>query len=220
MSLLPIPSINFFPSGYDKTDPKLTALSDKIDSIFTAIENETFQLAWLKQPEKCPAKYLDELGYMYNAGLLQSDSDRTKRQKISSAIASHKIRGSWVNHAKIIIDAITGYSAVIFRGADADDFILCGDGVLEAGTDWAILGGDGTSPYGFSLIGSGSEVEIPGNIYINLHPGIYTAVLSSDQIAQIVLNIAMDIVPAYMIVYLGYLDSTGSFIVYSGGTIS
>ena len=46
---------------------------------------------------------------------------------------------------------------------------VTGDGVVESTTDWAILGGDGSAPYGMSLIGDGTEIEIWGNIYIDCH---------------------------------------------------
>ena len=221
MSLFPTPSLNYFPKSYrDNPSDGITALSSALDYQINGLETEILQLAWLKQIEKCPSQFLDEFGYLFSAGLLNSDSDRTKRQKIKSAIMTQKRRGSWVDNAKPVIDAITGYSSAIFNTGDQDDWILTGDGVIEGSTDWAILGGNGTAPYGMSLIGLGSEVEIPGNIYINLHQGIYIAVLTAEQIYQIVVNIKTDIVPAYMIIYLGYVDSTGIFQVYSGGILN
>jgi len=69
-------------------------------------------------------------------------------------------------------------------------------------------------------VGDGTEVEIWGNIYIDLHYGIHTAVLSASQIEQIVTDISMDIVPAYVRVYLGYVPVTGGFTIYSGGIIT
>jgi hypothetical protein len=218
--MLPIPSINFFPQGYqDNPTDAITALAGKIDDIFSALEQETFDLLWLKNVERCPSKYLNELGYMLNAGLQKIDTDRIKRQKIYKAIQSHKIRGSWIDHAKIIIDAITGYSAVMFVASASDDWILGGDGIIELDSPWAILESGVDDPYGMNLIGEGTEIEISGNIYINCHDGIKGSTLTSDQINNIVNQIKDDIVPAYMRIYLGYIDTDDSFVVYTDGII-
>jgi hypothetical protein len=192
----------------------------KLDSIIQSIFDDVLNITNLFDIVKCPVMFLDQLGYMINAGILQTDSETTKRIKIKTAIASHKKRGSWKYHVKSIIDSITLYSAVIFRGFDSDDWIQCGDGILEVGTDWAVLGGDGTSPYGMSLIGEGTEIEIQGNIYIDCHDGVHVSTLTANQIQQIRDNISIDIVPAYMRIYLGYVDLIGSFVVYPNGVIA
>ena len=219
--MLPIPTINYIPKILrERATSETTALTDKMDTDIFAWFNDTKNIDQLLDVDQCPSSYLVFLGNMLSAGVQTIDSDRTKRQKIYSAIQTHKRRGSWVAHAKLIIDAITGYNAVRFITTDEDDWILCGDGSLEVGTSWAILGGDGTAPYGMALVGDGTEVEIWGNIYIDLHYGIHTAVLSASQIEQIVTDISMDIVPAYVRVYLGYVPVTGGFTIYSGGIIT
>ena len=75
---------------------------------------------------------------------------------------------------------------------------------------WAALGADGIDDdLGISLIGSGLEIEVAGNIYIDVD----NAVLTAGEQEQI--RVAMlDIVPAYMKVHFGYLDGTGTFIEY------
>lgn len=218
--MLPIPSINFVPKIYrDNVTTGVTQLTDELDDQIEAWRDSILNLGNLKKTMQCPEKFLIELGELFAAGLLQNDSELAKREKIAGAIASHKIRGSWTEHAKLILDATTGYSASIFRAMDSDDWICTGDGVIEAGTDWAILEGGVTDPYGMGLIGLGSEIEIAGNIYIDCHTGVFTGVLTADQIAKMVSDIATDIVPAYMRIYLGYGNVTGGFTVYAGGTI-
>lgn len=219
--MLPIPSINFIPKVFkDKNQSEMISFTNFLDSEFTDWFTAVKDIECLLDVDCCPADFLIYLGNMLAASVNTVDSERTKRQKIYEAIQTHKKRGSWTNHAKIIIDAITGYDARFYKTTDADDWILCGDGDIETGVNWAILGGDGTAPYGMSLIGDGTELEIWGNIYIDCHYGIYTAVLSAAQIEQIVNDIAMDIVPAYVRVYLGYVNTSGQFVVYTGGTIS
>lgn len=219
--MLPLPSKDYIPKIYrDAEQNEMNAFCQKLDSIIESIFDDVLNLTTLFDVVKCPAIFLDQLGCMLNAGLLQNDSEQTKRVKIKSAIESHKKRGSWKYHAKLIIDSITGYSAVIFRGFDSDDWIQCGDGILEVGTDWAVLGGDGNPPYGMSLIGEGTEIEIQGNIYIDCHDGIHVSTLTAAQIQQIRDNISYDIVPAYMRIYLGYIDAVGSFVIYPNGVIA
>lgn len=219
--MLPIPTIDYIPKILrERATLETVAFTDKMDTDILAWFRDIKNIDQLLDVDQCPSNYLTLLGNMLSASVQTIDSDRTKRQKIYSAIQTHKRRGSWVAHAKLIIDAITGYNAVRFITTDEDDWILCGDGSLELGTSWAILGGDGTAPYGMTLVGDGTEVEIWGNIYIDLHYGIHTAVLSASQIEQIVADIARDIVPAYVRVYLGYVPTTGGFTTYSGGIIT
>jgi|WetSurMetagenome_2_1015567.scaffolds.fasta_scaffold253498_2 hypothetical protein len=218
--MLPIPFLKYFPKLY-QNDPKAQFLASKMDSIFTAIKNDILGLKRLNRADECPAQFLSELDFTLQANVKKGDSEYTKRKKISTAIATQKKRGTWQNDAKIRIDSITTYSSDIFRASSSDDWILCGDGVTENDQNyWASMGVDGIDDkLGIALIGDGTEIEIQGNIYINLHSGIYTAVLSAAQIAQIVDEISTDIVPAYMRIYLGYADITGSFNLYPGGII-
>ncbi len=218
--MLPIPVQNFLPKVFrDNTDETTVALCAYIDALLDGLMTEVINLRYLGDIDRCPAAALNYLGYAVNAGIKTNDSEQTKRAKIRGAIKTHKNRSTWESHCKIIIDAITGYDSAIFEWRDEDDWILCGDGIIEAGTSWATLGGDGVAPLGMLLLGAGTEPAIRGNIYIDLHPGVHTAVLTAAQIAQIVDNIAYDVVPCYMKIYLSYIDTTGALAVYSGGTI-
>jgi phage tail-like protein len=218
--MLPYPFENFIPKLFKEnlTDSG-QALCDKMDEYMETAKSDILTILTLNDIDTCPEKFLNILGYTVCAPINSGDSERTKRKKIYTAIESHKTRGSWQLHAKNIIDSITGYSAEISQGYDTDDWILCGDGVLELDTDWSILAAGDASPYGFAFVGYGTEIEIQGNIYINCHYGIYTAVLTAAQIVEIIYNIETDVVPAYCRVYLGYINTSGQFIIYSGGTI-
>jgi hypothetical protein len=219
--MIPIPFLNYIPKLFrDNATAETTALCNKADANIEAWLSDATNIQYLLDVERCPNNFLFSLGDYLAAGLKSQDSDRTKRQKIYKAIVTHKFRSTWTYSAKIIIDAITGYDARIYTAADSDDWILTGDGIVEVGTSWALLYDGATDPYGFSLIGDGTEIEIQGNIYINCHYGITASTLSAAQIADIVAQIGTDIVPAYMRIYLGYLDGTGAFIVYAGGTIT
>jgi len=219
--MLPVPFLSYIPKLFrDNTTAETTALCDKVDTNLEAWLADAVNMQYLLDVERCPAGFLIQLGNYLSAGIKAQDSETTKRQKIYKAIVTHKFRSTWTYSAKIIIDSITGYDARIATASDSDDWILTGDGVIEVGTSWALLYDGVTDPYGLSLIGAGTEIEIQGNIYINCHYGITASTLTAAQIADIVAQIEFDIVPAYMIIYLGYLDGTGAFINYAGGTIT
>lgn len=219
--MLPIPTIDYIPRLFkDKSDSETISLTNKMDEYILSVLEEVKGLDKLLDIEQCPAKFLDYLGYIVNAGILQGDGETTKRTKIAGAIEAHKKAGSWEYQVKLIVDSIAGYDSRIFHATDADDWIMCGDGITEEGVLWGMMEGEGEDPFGLALSGAGDELEIWGNIYIDCHYGIYTAVLTSDQIEQIVASIAEDIAPAYFKVYLGYRTSaTIGFTVYTGGTI-
>lgn len=218
--MLPIPSFRFWPKIF-QGDPRTASTAAKMDTHLTAWGKDTLGLRRLIRPDECPSIFLGVFGYMLNAGILPLDSDQVKRRKIRDAIATHKIRGSWANDAKKRIDNITGLNAVIVTQTGLDDWILCGDGTEPPAFYWAALGVDGIDyGLGISLIGEGTEIEVAGNIYINLHYGITTPVLTAAQIAQIVQELSTDVAAAYYIIYLGYVDGAGMFQIYAGGIIS
>jgi hypothetical protein len=218
--MLPNPFLNYFPKLY-QNDPKAQVLGLKMDSIFSGIKTDIFNLKRLNRCDECPGQFLDELDYLLQSNIKPTDTETIKRKKICNSVSAQKKRGTWEDDSKIRIDFITGYSSSIYTALSSDDWILCGDGMLESSLNyWGSMGADGIdSNLGISLIGEGTEIEIQGNIYINLHVGYYTTVLTAAQIQQIVLEISTDIVPAYMRIYLGYADITGSFNLYSGGII-
>lgn len=164
----------------------------------------------LNDPVKCKDEALTELGYQLSAGILNSDSEILKRIKIAKAIASHKLRSTFAYDVKIKIDLIALGDSVIYRAIDEDDWILCTDGTGPSVYYWSAMGCDGIDDdLGISLIGSGLEVEVAGNIYIDVD----NAALSAADQARIALDIA-DSVPAYFKVHIGYENVGGQFIEY------
>lgn len=214
--MLPIPFLNFIPKAYrDRAQAETIALCDKADDHIVEWRDDIINVVHLLDADRCPAIHLSKLGHLLNADCKQEDSETTKRQKIYRAIQAHKARGSWVYHAKIVIDAITGYSAELLRPADEGDWILVDDGiVLDPASYWAVMGIDATIDMGLSIIGDFTEIEVSGNIYIDCHDGVHTAVLTAAQIAKIVSEFEFNIVPAYMRIYIGYLNASGAFVVY------
>lgn len=212
--MLPIPILKFFPKIF-QSDNKAITLAAYIDSIILSVKRDIFQLPRLYKADEINSLYLTELGYFLNANIQNIDTDITKRKKIFKSISTHKIRGTWKFDVKIRIDNITGYDSEIIYIQDSSDWILTGDRVSEnqyLGT----MGADGVDDgLGLNLIGEGIEIEIPGNIYIDLHSGVHTAVLSAAIINQIVNEIKNDVVPAYYRIYLGYLDSSNVFQLYT-----
>jgi len=215
---LPIPFIDFIPKVYkDNSKDSTIALTNKVDTHLTEWLNDIIQLAWLRDPFKINVLFLETLGNMLNAGLVSTDTEAQKRNKIALAVQGHKLRGSFELDAKPKIDAIAGGDSQISRSFDKDDWILVGDGLTPTAFYWAALGVDGLDDeLGISLIGEGTEIEVGGNIYIDVD----NSGLSTAEVDQIVLELSLDIVPAYFIVNIGYLDGTGAFIIYAGGVIS
>lgn len=219
--IIPEDILQHFPKIYrDNPDAGITALKNKINSILLSINTDIDTINAFKDVMRCPAQFLVELGIMLNAGINYMDSEIIKRKKILSAITSHKKRGTWASDAKLRIDAITGYDARISTSIDSSDWIMLGNSD-DPDYYWGTMGVDGVDDsLGLDLIGAGTEIVISGNIYIDCHYGIHTSTLTSDQIAQIVMEIAFDVIPAYYKIYLGYYDVIGAFNVYPGGTIN
>ncbi len=203
---LPIPFVDYLPKIIRQDpDAKAIALAAKMDSIMLGVLEDVIGLNDLRDPARCPADLLVELGDMLAAGILPGDSELIRRRKIASAVQGHKLRGSWAYDAKPKVDAIAGGDAVIFRGYESDDWIMCGDGSLESPTNyWGSMGADGIDLHlGLSLIGEGTEVEVAGNIYVDVD----NAALTPSQV-QAIVDSLVDIVPAYMLVHLGYTTGT------------
>jgi hypothetical protein len=216
--MLPYPSINFFPKLF-ANDVNAIALAAKIDSYILVMKNDVIRIPRLYRADQANSLYLNELGYWLNANIKEFDSEEIKRKKIYNAIATHKVRGTWIYDCKIRIDNITGYNSSLFNLIGTSDWILCGDGISEI-EYYATGGVDGIDDeLGLDLIGDDTEVVIPGNVYIDCHLGIFTPVLTATQISEIVIEIQDDVVPAYYRVQLGYINTSGVFTVYSGGTI-
>lgn len=204
--MLPESIIDYIPTFY-RRDEKLIAFADKIYSILADLKSDTLGLNDLIDPMKIPSNLLKNLGYLLNAGIRASDSETIKRQKIVYAVQAHKRRGSFSLDAKPKIDAIAGGDSQVLHAWLSDDWILVGDGNAPAEAYWASLGADGIDDdLGLALIGSGLEMEVAGNVYIDVDNNSLSAA-EQDQIEAEM----EDVVPAYCYVHFGYINGSGKF---------
>jgi len=211
-SLLPLPFVDQIPRWLkDQGDP--APLADNVDAALESALEETMGLEYLRDPGRAPSSCLDEMGYMFGAELLATDSDSVKREKIATAIARQTNRGLWALDVKPRIDLVSGASASIYTvWTSSYGWLVVG--AADDPTDWmATVGGDGTIG-GLLLVGTGTEPELPGNVYVD----VGTAGLTAAQIAALVYELELDVVPAYFRMFLGYV-SGGEFVVYPGGQI-
>jgi len=220
--MLPIPFKDFIPKIFRK-DPKADSLANKADDHLKEWRKDIFDLLRLIRPDEIPSQYLPELGFLLEAGIKNDDSDKLKRQKIRDAVKGHRFRGTFNLDVKLRLDAITGYSSRILDEDEeeiwgSDDWIMLSDGGATdslVGTKyWGALGVDGIDDkLGIALTG-GDEVWVKVNVYIDLHEGVTTPVLTQDIIDKCVLEM-QDVAPAYFNVYLGYVDSLDRFQLYA-----
>ena len=151
--LLPRPTINHIPP-YDRAEP----LCDKMDKIFSEVQEEIIGLKHIVDPFACKSVALDAFGQMVNANMRKTDSEDIKRHRIYSAIEDNKLFGTW-SRVKNLIDSICGgNSKLVFQKPD-DIWILMGnEQIQELGkSTWAGLGLDEqtaeTNMYGIILEG-------------------------------------------------------------------
>ena len=151
--LLPIPTINHIPP-YDRAEP----LCDKMDKIFSEVQEEIIGLKHVADPFACKSAVLDTFGRMVDANMRKTDSEDIKRHRIYSAIEDNKLFGTW-SRVKGLIDSICGGdSKLVFQEPD-DAWVLMGDKqTQELGkSTWAGLGLDEqtaeTNMYGIALDG-------------------------------------------------------------------
>lgn len=209
--MLPIPFEKYIPKFFERDD-KLEAFADKMDELMSSFKTDTLGLNDFIDSVKIKSGLLTELDFLLNAGVNQTDSDRIKRQKIAKAVQGHKKRGTWKDDAKPKIDAIAGGDAQIIQSTGNDDWIVPGDGLTPSAFYWATMGTDGVDDdLGIAIIGEGNEIEISGNIYIDVDNDS----LTSDQVDQIVLELEEDIAPAYYRIFIGYVNVSGQFITYT-----
>lgn len=188
-----------------------TDLIDQLEEYVLEWSEETFNLVYLKTPERCPASFLDELGNYVNAGITNLDEERTKRQKIRSAVKGHKLRGTWEADVKPKVDAIAGGDSQIFTPSNQADWIMLGAETSDPDVYWATMGMDGVDDdLGIDLVGSFEELVIAGNIAIDVD----NASLTSDELDNIVATLELDILPAYYRINIGYVDGGGNFVSY------
>lgn len=204
--------INYIPKFFNR-DEKLTAFTDKHDSLIDETKQDIINFQNFRDPVR--TAFIEDMALFLNADILNTDSNRIKREKVSKAIQGHKQRGLWEADAKPKIDAIAGGDSEIFRAIDSGDWILFGGESTEMNNYWGTLGTDGIDDnLGLDLIGVGDEVEIAGNIYIDVDNDS----LTTEEVEQIKLSLD-DVVPAYYKVFLGYINLSGQFIVYPNGII-
>jgi len=205
-----------FPEIYkDKDEDSLNALTDKMNEIILSIKTDIRNMANLKCPARCPSWLLDELGYWVSANIQNFNTETVKRKKIEDAIRTHKLRSTWEEDVKLKIDNYVGGDSSIITSVGTDDWILCGDGMTPSSYYWSAFGADGVDlELGISLIGAGTEIEVKGNIYIDID----SSVLTSDQVEELKIELA-DSIPAYYRVFLGYLTGT-IFTQYANGVIN
>lgn len=197
------------PVFYERDD-KVTAFETAFQNVIDNIETDILNLNTLIDPLKIDANFLTILGNHFNAGIVSSDDENTKRIKIAKAVAGHKIRGSFNLDAKPKIDVIAGGDSQILTAIGSGEWMLTGDGNTPSSYYWASLGADGIDDdLGLFLIGAGDEIELPGIIYIDVDNNALTA----DEQESIKLNM-LDVVPAYFKVHFGYIDGSGNFIEY------
>ena len=151
--LLPIPTINHIPP-YDRAEH----LCNKMDKIFSEIQEEIIELKHTADPFACKPVVLDTFGQMVSANMRKTDSEDIKRHRIYSAIEDNKLFGTW-SRVKGLIDSICGGdSKLVFQEPD-DAWILMGnEQTQELGrSTWAGLGLDEqtaeTNMYGIALDG-------------------------------------------------------------------
>lgn len=187
----------------------------KADEDIEDWQNDIKLVQRFKDPIRCPTSFLFELGALFESGLVNSDTERQKRQKIANAVPTHKKRGLFNDDVKIRIDNITGFSSAIFDNKeDIEDWILLGD-FDDPDNEWGALGGDNTDPLGLILTGAGDEGWLDGVTLIDLGNDS----LSQEIIDKIVEELKTDLIPAYFLIILGFVDANDIFIAYSGGVI-
>lgn len=152
--LLPIPTIDHIPP-YDRAEP----LCDKMDKIFSEVQEEIIGLKYIIDPFACKSIVLDTFGQMVNANIRKTDSEDVKRHRIYSAIEDNKLFGTWSRVKDLIDDVCGGDSRLISQEPD-DAWMLMGDEQTQqfGRSTWAVLGLDKqtaeTNIYGIALEGT------------------------------------------------------------------
>ena len=213
--MLPIPFINYIPSLFRIYKNSTTlAMTNKADNHISEWSNDVKNIKYILHPDRCPSGLLNELNTYLSAACLQYDDDLTKRKKIANAVRSHKFRGTWEDHTKIIIDIIAGGDSKIIKAGDTADFIETGD-AGDLNNYYATEGVDNIDlDLGIDEIGDGTEVVFAGVFWIDTDNGS----LTTEQVQMIVDNLKDDIVPAYYRIFIGYTVGS-AFIKYPNGQI-
>ncbi len=217
--MLPVPFEKYIPQTLRdqlSDDAGGQALVNRVDTSLRELREDTLRIEWLRNPEQCPSKYLNLLAEKYAITVYPADSDRVKRIKIKNAIKTHRNHGLFEPVVKPLIDTITGLDSFIYKTpSDIDeDEIFLGDGDDEDKM-WSVFGGDGVAPFGFEAMGDDTSEQVAGVVWIALTNNPTSgAAITDDMVDEIKRIILLD-VPAYFVVYLGYVDADGYFIMYT-----
>lgn len=136
--LLPIPTIDHIPP-YDRAEH----LCDKMDKIFSEVQEEIIGLKHIVDPFACKSVVLDIFGQMVNANMRKTDSEDIKRHRIYSAIEDNKLFGTW-SRVKGLVDNICGGDSKLASQKPNDVWMLMGDKQTQqlGRPTWACLGLD------------------------------------------------------------------------------
>lgn len=210
--MLPISFIKYLPDPlFENIDDAGQDLIDFIDNFMIEILDSILGIWYFSQPEQTAQITIEHWEQYLNIVNRSSKTIRQKRQQIQSAVAGHKKRGLWQDSVKIIIDIIAGGDSQILSDGTGSDWILTGDGRTPDTYYWATFGVDGIDEeLGMDFIGEGTEVEIAGNIYIDVDNNA----LTTEQISQLVAELSTDVAPAYYRLFLGYINISDEFITY------
>lgn len=218
--LFPVPSKRFIPKVYEG-DSDVDVLTDEIDSQLIDWYNDIINIKRYYRADETPDQFIPELGALLEAGIKAGDDVTTQRIKVATAVENHRKRTLFNAAVKPILDDLTGFDSDIVNFRDNDQWILTGDGNTPPTAFWGVLGANDTdTTFGLQLSGSLIDQGSAGIIFIDLHVGVDTAQFTQSEIEDIVDVIEDEQTPAYMVVILGFIDSTGKFIFYDGGIIS
>lgn len=214
---LPTPSATYVVPSAFKTNPALVALCAKIDKYIALWEADCQAFLYANSPSRIPALFLNELGWLLQAGIFASDSDQEQRIKITTAQSAHQTKGNWVNDVEPKIFGVTGIVPSVFSSLNFDWWVRSGGNPYPSTSYWSVRGGGAADPKATGMIraGTGNDAIIGTIVQIDLG----TSALTAGQIAAIVLDISGS-VPAYFRVFLGYQSPPGSFVAYAGGQIN
>lgn len=221
--MLPIPFDKYIPQTLRDQLPDDAggqALVTKSNESLQNLRNDTIEIEWLRNPEQCPSKYLSMLAEKFAVTLQPLDSDRVKRIKIKNAIKSHRNHGLFAEVVKPLIDGVTALDSFIYHTPSVldEDEILLGDGVDES-TIWSIFGGDGVTPFGFEVMGDDVSEQVAGVVWLALTDDPVAGAAISNSTIEYVKSVILPEVPSYFIIYLGYVDAGGYFVMYTNPVV-
>lgn len=211
--MLPIPSIDYIPKIYrDESNSVVIAFTTILDNLLEEIRTELINYTRLYDISSVDSSYLDVLGDMFNAGFIPSDTETIKRRKLRDAIETHKYASTWEFDIREKVNDIAGGNAVIIDRLTNADWVLFGGSESAAITAyyWGTMGVDGVDDeLGLNLIGGYDQIEVAGNIYIDVDNNSLSA--DDQELIRIAVENAM---PVYYRVYFGYIDTNDLFVEY------